>query len=598
MSDIIHLLPDSIANQIAAGEVVQRPASAVKELLENAVDSGASKIDLFIKDGGKTLIKVIDNGCGMSYLDARMCFERHATSKIKTTLDLFNIRTKGFRGEAMSSIAAIAQVELKTRRDKDELGTEIEIAGSDVRYHRTCTCPVGTMVSIRNLFFNVPARRNFLKSTSSEAKHVIGEFIRVALAHPEISFRMEHQDALIYDLPRTDVLNRILQVFGNDAEDDLLKVEEHTPYLTIKGYIGKPEAARKVRGDQYFFVNDRFVKDGYLHHALLNAYQDTLQKDEIPMYVLYLSIAPKHIDINIHPTKTEVKFDDQSGVYTLLKSAVRKALGMFHMSPEENNLSFSGPGLREHSGGQEATISDFNRQQPSRMSPDSWQALFNTPTQGQGVYKDIHQGQMPLFQPGESLPTLVPDVAIKEFTLWLWEQKMIIMPIPAGLMFIDPQAAHQCVLYDRFLNATGSLSLASQQLLYPQNLVFSAMETERLRECEPFIRTAGFDLREFGKNVWLLSGLPAEISHQDAKDILDTFLAEPEGGRTPVEQLREKLARSVAKKTHLPQDCMINLTAARHLVSQWKKSQNHTTTPDGKPVFWILSMDEMEKRFR
>jgi DNA mismatch repair protein MutL len=596
MSDIIQLLPDHISNQIAAGEVVQRPASAVKELMENAVDAGANRIELTIKDGGKTLIRVMDNGSGMSFLDARMCFERHATSKITKADDLFSLQTKGFRGEAMATIAAIAQVELKTKRKEDELGTEIEITGSDVRYHRTCTATNGTLVNVRNLFFNVPARRNFLKSTSVEAKHVINEFLRLALAHSEISFRLEHQDALIYDFPAADVLNRILQVFGSDTEADLILLEEHTPYVTIQGYIGMPESARKLRGDQYFFVNNRYVKDPSLHHALMSAYQDTLQKDELPLYVLYLTLDPKHIDINIHPTKTEIKFDDQQAVYAILKSSVRKALGMFHMHPEEQNLNFAGPGLSSGNHSSETTLKDFQqRRTSSRVEPEAWQSLFQSATQ-KSYTPQPPPVSVPLFQQKPAQEQAEQDVLSSE--VWVIQNAYLMTSIPAGLMMIDPIAAHQAVLYHRFMEHSQTLGMNSQQLLYPQNLEFTATESEMLKDREELIRSAGFDLRPFGKQTWLLSGLPAEVKHTDARSILESFLSEPEGGNTPKHMLREKLAKSISKGARLPSDTLTGSQHAKHLVQAWKRAGQPAYCPSGKPVFWILPLDEIRKRFR
>lgn len=604
MSDIIKLLPDAIANQIAAGEVVQRPASAVKELLENAVDAGASKIELVIRDGGKSLIQVIDDGAGMSTMDARMCFERHATSKIKASADLFNIRTKGFRGEAMASIAAVAQVEMKTRRAEDDLGTEIEIAGSEIRYHRSTACPKGTLVSIRNLFFNVPARRNFLKSTASEARNVINEFLRVALAHPGVSFRMEHQDALIYDLPKGDLLDRILQVFGADSESDLIRVEEHTPYVSITGFVSKPQSARKMKGDQYFFVNDRYIRDPALNHAVVAAYENTLKQEEYPLYVLYLNLDPKHIDINIHPTKTEVKFDDSQGVYTLLKSSVRKALGMFHLKPEVQSLGFTGPGLSAGDTSSDTTLRDFSRQKTSRISSDDWQALFgparNTPAP---TVPEKPLVQDTLFQSRESVPRvsaseIQPTSGVPENTAWVLHQRFIFMPVSQGLMCIDPQAARERVLYEQYLKNNSRIGAAPQLLLYPQTLVFSPSEAQLLQEREEMIQAAGFDLRGFGKNTWLLSALPPEIRPQDAKEILDTFLLEPEGGTTPHAQLQDKLARSIAKASRLPKDFMLNSSAARQLIQQWQGCEQPQFTPDGQAVSWILTTEEILKRFR
>lgn len=591
MSDIIQLLPDALSNQIAAGEVVQRPASAVKELLENAVDSGAGYIELEIRDGGKTLIRVTDNGSGMSFMDARMCFERHATSKIRSVEDLFRIRTKGFRGEAMASIAAIAQVSLKTRRAADELGTEVEIAGSEIRQHRPGACPSGTTVIIRNLFYNVPARRNFLKSNATEARNVINEFLRVALAHPEIHFRMEHQDALIYDLPVADLLGRTLQVFGAETEDDLLRVEEYSPFLTITGFVSKPDAARKVRGDQFFFVNDRFIKDGYLNHAVVEAYSGTLEKDSFPLYVLYLTLDPKHIDINIHPTKTEIKFDDQNAVYQILRSSVRKALGMHHLNPGTTGLAFSGPGPDAGLGPKDATIGDFTRQQSSRMNPGDWQALFGD------QMRTPRTSEIPAPAPGlfaASVPESTADDSLRE--LWVYGSSWILWPQTDGILVVDAASARQRVLYESFLMSSSGLSGHSQQLLYPQTLNFSAGETELLREREEMLKAAGFELQEFGKNTFLLSAMPAELRGQDATEIISAFLQEAGDRGEAVNLIQEKLARSIARNSRLPRDFALTREAALDLIQKWKACGQPERTPDGKPICWKLSREEMEKR--
>ncbi|HEY0769296.1 MAG TPA: DNA mismatch repair endonuclease MutL, partial [Sphingobacteriaceae bacterium] len=333
MSDIIQLLPDSVANQIAAGEVVQRPASAVKELIENAIDSGADKIQLIVKDAGKTLIQVIDNGCGMSITDARMCFERHATSKIRKAEDLFAIRTMGFRGEAMASIAAISQVELRTRRYEDELGTIIHIEGSEVTNQEPASCPAGTSICVKNLFYNTPARRNFLKGNPVEMRHIIDEFQRVALAHPEIFFTLHHDGNEVFHLPQSSLKQRIVHLFGNAYNQKLVPVEEETTIIQLKGYIGKPEFAKKTRGEQFFFVNNRFIKDPYLNHAVLNAFEDLLTDDNYPLYVLFIDIDPSRIDINVHPTKTEINYQDEQAIYAIIRSSVKRALGKYNITP-------------------------------------------------------------------------------------------------------------------------------------------------------------------------------------------------------------------------------------------------------------------------
>src|ERR1700744_3108932 len=343
MPDIIQLLPDSVANQIAAGEVVQRPASAVKELVENAIDAGADKIQLILKDAGKSLIQVIDNGCGMSVTDARMCFERHATSKIRKADDLFAIRTMGFRGEAMASIAAIAHVELKTRRHEDELGTCIKIEGSEVISQEACSANTGTSICVRNLFYNTPARRNFLKSNPVEMRHIIDEFQRVSLSHPDIQFTLHHDGQEVYRLPSTSLKQRIIHLFGNNYNQRLVPVEEDTSIIKLRGYVGKPEFARKTRGEQFFFVNNRFIRDAYLNHAVLTAFDELLPEESFPLYVLFIEIDPAKIDINVHPTKTEIKYQDEKAIYAIIRSAVKRSLGKYNITPtldfdQENSI--------------------------------------------------------------------------------------------------------------------------------------------------------------------------------------------------------------------------------------------------------------------
>src|ERR1700712_1720162 len=345
MSDIIQLLPDSVANQIAAGEVVQRPASAVKELIENAIDAGADKIQLIIKDAGKSLIQIIDNGCGMSVTDARMCFERHATSKIRKAEDLFAIRTMGFRGEAMASIAAISQVELKTRRYEDEPGTCIFIEGSEVLSQEACSANTGTSISVKNLFYNTPARRNFLKSNPVEMRHIIDEFQRVALANPQIFFTLHHDGQEVYHLPEATLKQRIVHLFGNNYNQRLVPVEEDTSIIKLRGFVGKPEFARKTRGEQFFFVNNRFIRDAYLNHAVLTAFQEVLPDDTYPLYVLFIEIDPSKIDINVHPTKTEIKYQDEKAIYAIIRSAVKRSLGRYNITP---SLDFDKDASIEH----------------------------------------------------------------------------------------------------------------------------------------------------------------------------------------------------------------------------------------------------------
>jgi len=470
MSDIIQLLPDNVANQIAAGEVVQRPASAVKELLENAIDAGANKIQLILKDAGKALIQVIDNGCGMTANDAKMCFERHATSKVRKAEDLFAIRTMGFRGEAMASIAAIAQVEMKTRRHEDELGVLISIEGSVILREEPVATTEGTSISIKNLFFNTPARRNFLKSNPAEMRHIIDEFQRVALAHPAIAFSLHHDKSEIYRLPASSLKQRIVHLLGNNYNERLIPVEEETSIINLKGFIGKPEFAKKTRGEQFFFVNNRFIKDAYLNHAVNRAYEELLPEENFPLYVLFIEIDPANIDVNVHPTKTEIKYLDEKSIYAILHSAVKRSLGRFNisptidfdqetgfssmitpMAPEEivppsitfnpdfNPFAAEKPVLRENA------YTNFSKNYYNGLAGMSggsknWGSLYEI-----AKHSVAEQSAMDLSGDTED------DHAPVQKQLMQLHNRYIISQIKSGLMVIDQQAAHERVLYERFL---------------------------------------------------------------------------------------------------------------------------------------------------
>ena len=489
MPDIIQLLPDSVANQIAAGEVVQRPASAVKELIENAIDAGADKIQLILKDAGKSLIQVIDNGCGMSLTDARMCFERHATSKIKKAEDLFAIRTMGFRGEAMASIAAIAQVELKTRRHGDELGTCLFIEGSEVLRQEACSANTGTSICVKNLFYNTPARRNFLKSNPVEMRHIIDEFYRVALANPQIFISLHHDGQEVYHLPGSNLKQRIVHLFGSSYNERLVPVTEDTSVIKLHGFVGKPEYARRTRGEQFFFVNNRFIKDAYLNHAVLMAFKELLPEDTYPLYVLYIDIDPSKIDINVHPTKTEIKYQDEQTIYAIIRSSVKRSLGRYNITPsldfdQENSIGhLVTPKPPEEIVAPSITFNpDFNpfntgnkteREIPflrnagdqprSSPIPRNWDTLYEISKKDNPVQHDLHAEKTVEADDQEvSKPS--------ERQLFQIQNRFILSQIKSGFMLISQQAAHERILYERFLQQLQNHSGVSQQSLFPQSV--------------------------------------------------------------------------------------------------------------------------------
>lgn len=633
MDPIIRLLPDHIANQIAAGEVVQRPASVVKELMENAVDAAATRVDLIIKDAGKTLVQVIDNGTGMSPQDARMAFERHATSKIRTTEDLFNIRTMGFRGEAMASIAAIAQVHMKTRTPDAELGTEIVIEGSEVKRSAPELCNVGTSIAVKNLFFNVPARRNFLKSNPVETRHVMNEFVRVAMAQPELGFSFEHNGHKVYDLKPTTLEGRIVQLFGKDLDGHLLPINELTPYVGIGGYIGTPEVARHKKGEQYFFVNRRFIKSHYLHHAITQAFSNLIPSDAQPYYFIFFEIDPAHVDINIHPTKTEIKFDDERTIYALLHSIIRKGLGAYHRAPliqpadedqgialliqrtplpgeegspdiqrfqqpytvrESQNSGFGGSG--------KSVWEDFYSSTPS-TSPRSEAALGLQ--QPYTHYQPRESGSPRFLFPESERPATLPgteDVSEGkgEGLIYQLEGRYILYHGSAGLLLIDQHNAHQRVLYEQFLEAGTMGTLASQQMLFPQTLQFTPIDFSYMREIEQDVRALGFDLSETGNHSYILHGMPAELKGSKVEKFFEEIIAEVrETGESDAKaKLSERLARAIAMRSALPSGKKLNAEEMRNLVERLLDCNHPAITPTGKPTYQRLDLAGLDRFFQ
>ncbi len=608
MPDIIQLLPDAVANQIAAGEVVQRPASAVKEMLENAIDAGATEIKLIVKDAGKTLIQVIDNGCGMSETDARMCFERHATSKIRQADELFRIRTKGFRGEAMASIAAIAHVDLKTRLRENEVGTHISIAGSEIENQVPCGTSAGTSIAVKNLFFNTPARRNFLKSDSVEMRHIVEEFERVALAHPEISFSATHNNSELFNVKASPMRQRIVNLFGPKYNERLVPVKEETAIVKLEGFVGKPEYAKKTRGEQYLFVNNRFIKSTYLNHAIASAYDELISKGSHPTYFLYLQVDPSTIDVNIHPTKTEVKFSEERSIYAIIHSAVRNSLGkyniapsldfeqedVFNVAPMPSNVEIAPPETKDFSfnpfeteGTRSAASSSFQsgRAQSHRSaSPNGWEDLYKV------AAKD--EKQEALFDREEE--EMFATSAYQETTqrpVFQLLQKYICTTIKSGMIIIDQQRAHERVLYEKALEALNNQGAHSQQELFPQTIELSAGDCALLEDLKEELYLLGFTIDQFGQGSIVVNGSPAEAAGQSLQALIETFLEQYKNSAGELEnQPRERLARSMARSLRIKSGKTLDKSEMLHLIDQLFACAQPSNTPSGKPI--ILSFNE------
>ncbi len=614
MSDIIQLLPDSVANQIAAGEVVQRPASALKELIENAIDSGADKIQILIKDAGKSLIQVIDNGCGMSLTDARMCFERHATSKIRKAEDLFAIRTMGFRGEAMASIAAIAQVELKTRRHEDELGTCIRIEGSEVISQEPVSAMPGTSISIRNLFYNTPARRNFLKANPVEMRHINDEFQRVALANPEVFFTLHHDGNEVFHLPKGSLKQRIIHLLGNAYNQKLVPVEETTTIISLKGYIGKPEFAKKTRGEQFFFVNNRFIKDPYLNHAVLNAYEEVLSSESFPLYVLFIDIDPSKIDINVHPTKTEIKYQDEKAIYAIIRSAVKRSLGRYNISPTldfNQETGFSqmitpkahediippqinfNPQFNPFSAGTEREIPFLRKSGEERKTiTKNWGSLYEI-AQPQAKQEYFELPGNPRIEMGDQG---LQAVGKQIFQL---HNRFIISQIKSGFMLIDQQAAHERILYERFLQQLESRQGASQQSLFPQTVTLNSGDFDLVKDLLPDIQALGFQIREFGKNAVIIEGIPADMGTNISEvEMLEHLIEGFKNNQSALKlNKRDSLARALARNTSIKSGLNMSVEEMNQLIDELFACEMPNVSLSGKPVISTFTLEELLQRF-
>ncbi|MFC3197206.1 DNA mismatch repair endonuclease MutL [Parapedobacter deserti] len=607
MSDIIQLLPDTVANQIAAGEVVQRPASAVKELIENAIDAGADRIRLIVKSGGKSLIQVIDNGCGMTVTDARLCFERHATSKIRKAEDLFAIRSMGFRGEALASIAAIAHVELKTRRVEDELGTLIAIEGSTVVRQEPAALPAGTSICVKNLFYNIPARRNFLKSNPVEMRHVVDEFQRLALAHPYIFFSLHSDDQELFHLPAESLKQRIVHVFGSGYNQRLVPVEEETTIINLKGFVGKPEFAKKTRGEQYFFVNNRFVKDPYLNHAVVKAYEGLLPSESFPLYVLFIEIDPARIDINVHPTKTEIKYEDERAIYAILQSAIKRSLGRYNITPtldfnQETGFShmISPKPLEEVTPPSITFNPNFN---PFDSGAPAVKQRAGIPQQWGELYEIADKASHEQFRlHGEEAETdggmtERPQSDIKQpFQL---HNRYIVSQIHSGFIVIDQHAAHERILFEQYRGQLESRQGASQQSLFPQTIALNGADFQLIMDLLPDIRALGFQIREFGKHTFVVEGIPADLtSGVSERQVLEQLLEDYKNNKAELKlPKRDKLARSLARHTAIKPGTVLSEDDMTNLIDRLFACEMPNVSLNGKPVIVTFTLHELSERF-
>ena len=604
MSDIIEILPDSVANQIAAGEVVQRPASVVKELLENAIDAGASKITLNIKDSGRTLIQVIDNGKGMSEADARMCFERHATSKIKLADDLFSLKTKGFRGEALASIAAVAHIELKTRLRNNDIGTRVTMEGSEPIAHEPDACAEGTSISVKNLFYNIPARRKFLKTDAIELKHIIEEFQRVALVHPSTHFFFFHNEQEIFHLTAGTFRQRIISVFGDKYNERLVPVKEETSILFIEGFVGKPEFAKKTRGEQYVFVNQRFIRNNYLNHAIQKAYEDLLPSNEFPSYFLQITIAPDKIDININPTKTEIKFDDEKSVYAIIRTAVKQALGKYQISPvldferetgfdlpTNENRELKQPSIKinpEYNPFKEKSFSKNAFQTHTERNRNNWDILLT----------DLKANSSKKIENEVLIPSQEQDRIKEAFSVLQLNQSYIITTLRSGLILVDQQRAHERILYEYFLNSNTQHSYCCQQLMFPETIELSAIDATLLKSILPELNKKGFDISEFGNNTYVINGLPSEMELNSIHPFIEKLLEEIKmNSNTDRNSASEKIARTSAKVLCIKRNTSLLAEEMKNLLDKLFACEQPNYTPSGKTIFVTLSNEEIENKF-
>jgi len=617
MTDIIQLLPDSIANQIAAGEVVQRPASVVKELIENSIDAGADHIHVIVREAGKNLIQVLDNGIGMSLTDARMCFERHATSKIKTANDLFQLKTMGFRGEALASIAAVSQVDLKTKREEDDIGTRIHIEGSKIITHEPATSMEGTSVEVKNLFYNVPARRNFLKSNSVEMRHIIDEFQRSALSHPLISFKLHQNDMEVYSLPSGKLVKRIINIFGRSYQEQLVVCREDTPHLIIKGYIGKPGYAKKTRGEQFIFVNNRYIRSNYLNHAIMNAYESLIPQEYFPFFVLFLELDPKDIDVNVHPTKTEIKFVDERTIYGLLKATVKQALGQHNITPSIDFSQNVNLDLQTKFGGEHAEKTkrdlDYERliTNPQKFSNlKNWDSLYEKLDQ-ENQSEELKATK--ITDDKSDLVILPSDVNTKsgfdqikpdhtdlnKQATYQLHKKYILSQVKSGLMIINQSAAHQRILYEKYFSILRNNTASTQKLLFPITIELNPSDYSLVMDIKNEISSLGFEFDLFGKNTIIINGVPSGFSDINEKEVFEGLIDQYKYNKEKLEmKTQENLAMSFARYTAIKEGRGMSDEERKSLIDQLFGCKNPNYSPFGDSTFYIFTLEELDRHFK
>ncbi|MEM0938840.1 MAG: DNA mismatch repair endonuclease MutL [Bacteroidota bacterium] len=608
MSHSIRLLPDSLANQIAAGEVVQRPASVVKEILENSVDAGASIIKLIIKEAGKSLIQVVDNGKGMSITDARMSFERHATSKINSSEDLFKIRTLGFRGEALASIAAVSQVELKTKQAKDELGTYLFIESSEVKSQEPVATSSGTSICVKNLFYNVPARRNFLKSNPVEFRHINDEFQRIALANPKISFSFVQNDQETYKLEAGKLSKRIIQLFGKNYQQQLIPCAEETDLVKVTGYIGKPEHSKKTRGEQFFFINNRFIKNGYLNHALVKSYEGLLKEDYFPFYVLFIELDPIHVDINVHPTKTEVKFDDDRMLYGVINSAVRKSLASFNVMP---SLDFTADVSFEHLNLQrekEPFITKKDRDYGNFKSVESNQLRLARLNE---LYASASEEEIALLEQAETERVIetVFSSAMNEMAdpleqkekkpIYRLHDRYLLRQVKSGMAVLDKVSAFERILFEQYQKLFNSGLGSSQSCMFPQQVSLNPSDMALVKELKTEINQLGFEFEEMGERMIVIQGIPSELVPCNEKEVFEGLLEQYKFNAEKLDLPKnESLARALAKRTATNSCKKLKLEETDFLIDKLFACEQPNYTPDGNPTYVLVSLEQINEWFR
>ncbi|MES2627465.1 MAG: DNA mismatch repair endonuclease MutL [Bacteroidota bacterium] len=616
MANLIQLLPDHVANQIAAGEVIQRPASVIKELVENAIDSGATEVKLVIRDAGKTLIQVIDNGCGMNEIDARMSFERHATSKIRSADDIFKILTKGFRGEALASIAAIAQVELKTRQHDSELGTQIIIEGSVIKGQQPVQSSQGTSFAVKNLFFNTPARRNFLKSETVELKHILEEFLRVALVHNEVGFRLNHNEIDVYSLPAGNMRQRIVSIFGKSFNEKLVPVEQETTIANIRGFVCKPEHSKKTRGEQYLFVNKRFIKSSYLNHAIQASYDELIEKGSFPTYFIHIDVDPASIDINIHPTKTEIKFQDERSLYAIIHAAVKQSLGMyniapsldfesitrFEISPVRNNTEIRMPEIKVNPDYNPFKTSPSGGQGGGRSAPSApgnpardWEDLLRV----QREFQVPLENEVKMMEENRLIPEEKEEVTQQGVGVCIQlNNAYIVSNIKSGLMMIDQQRAHERVLYERFIKQLNNQDPVSQSTLFPEQIELSPLDYALVLDLAPSLEKAGVCIENFGNNTIVVNGLPAEANQLNARNFIEEMLEQLKHHRADTRLgTKERLALSMARPAAIKSGKKMSQPEMEQLLHELFMCEVPHYTAKGKPVIVTFTREELAKKF-